>query len=391
MSLGVGKRAALWTVLGALLLGLLACTEPSGVGAPPAVTSTALRPTVEQAQVDVYLNAIAAEEERKVVDATLTAVYAAQTATAVAIQRTATAESAQVTATAQAVRATATTQAGYHEATATARAWQATATADAVHATATAHTAAQQATATAITAAQRGTATAQAYRATATADAQAAAAQATMTAAAWQLTATAETERQRTAAALQAEQVQQAQLETRRQRIVYPVRAYGPWAVLLALVAVVIWGGTRLIRAVEIRLRSIQRDARGDAPVLVFQQGKRIVAYDPDRAVGPATVFAEDVTQPQLADPTVQERTTARDQTIDLRSRGVPRRSKQGVSQRQAQRLLQRASAGSPTDHRVQVVAPQRVRPWLREVRPQALRKALTIDGEAEVLNDSQT
>jgi hypothetical protein len=123
--------------------------------------------------------------------------------------------------------------------------------------------------------------------------------------------------------------------------------------------------------------------------VLVFQQGKRIVAYDPDRSVGPATVFDTDVHQPQLSDSRVQERTTARDQTIDLRSRGVPRRSKQGVSQRQAQRLLQRASTVSPTDHRVQVVAPQRVRPWLREVRPQALQQALTV--EAEVLDDHET
>lgn len=153
----------------------------------------------------------------------------------------------------------------------------------------------------------------------------------------------------------------------------------------------VIWGGYRLIRAFEIRLRSIRRDARGDAPVLVFQQSDRIVAYDPDRAVGPATVFAADVTQPQLSDPTVQERTTARDQTIDLRSRGLPRRSKPGVSQRQAQRLLQRASAGRPPRQRVQVVAPQRVRPWLQEVRPQALRNALIIDGEAEVLDDQET
>jgi chemotaxis protein histidine kinase CheA len=362
-----------------LLLALMACTETSGAGSPPAVTSTALRPTVEQAQVDAYVHAVAAEQEREQANATLTAAYAAQTATAVTLQRTATAESARATATAQAIQATATTRAQDHQATATARAWEATATADAVHATATAVTAHQQATATA-----------QAHRATATADAQAAAARATMTAAAWQLTATAETERQRAEAALHAEQVQQAQLETRRQRIVYPVKAYGPWVALLAFVTVLIWGGYRLIRAYEIRLRSVKRDARGDAPVLVFQQGKRIVAYDPDRSVGPATIFDTDVHQPQLTDPDTQERTTARDQTIDLGSRGLPQRTaRRGVSQAKARQLLQQASQGPASTGPVRVVPPARIRPWLREVRPQALRHALTVEGE--VLDDHQT
>lgn len=379
MSPGAGKRRWIWLLVGISLMALMACTESSGAGSPPAVTSTALRPTVEQAQVDAYVHAVAAEQEREQANATLTAAYAAQTATAVALQRTATAESARATATAQAVQATATTRAQDHQATATARAWEATATADAVHATATAVTAHQQATATA-----------QAQRATATADAHAAAARATMTAAAWQLTATAETERQRAEAALHAEQVQQAQLETRRQRIVYPVKAYGPWVALLAFVAVLIWGGYRLIRAYEIRLRSVQRDARGDAPVLVFQQGKRIVAYDPDRSVGPATVFDADVHQPQLTDPDTQERTTARDQTIDLGSRGLPQRTaRRGVSQAKARQLLQQASQGPGSTGPVRVVPPARVRPWLREVRPQALRHALTVEGE--VLDDHQT
>jgi hypothetical protein len=125
---------------------------------------------------------------------------------------------------------------------------------------------------------------------------------------------------------------------------------------------------------------------------MILQQGGRIVAYDPDRAFGPATIFDSNVSQPQLADLDAQERTTARDQTIDLTSRGLPqeRRGSRRVSQRQGRRLLERASRPrSGRAGEVQVVPPARVRPWLREVRPQALRHALTVEGE--VLDDTQT
>jgi hypothetical protein len=375
-STGAGNhRAFLGWLSGALVLLLLACSESTTatsyqVGEPPVVTSTALRPTVEQAQVDVYLNAIAAEEERQAIDATLTAVYAAQTATAVALQRTATAESVQATRTADVQRATATAQA---RATATAQAAAyAHATATAVH---------DHATATAQLAATRHAWTATAVAATARAE------QAHATA-----TAAAARSREAERAALAQERLRREQMETQRQRLIYPLRAYGPWVIGLFVLGLLVWGGYRAIRALEMRLRAIHRDARGDAPLMIFQQGGRIVAYDPDRAFGPATVFDAEVTQPQLTEPAAQERTTARDQTIDLTSRGVPqeRRRSRRVSQTQGRRLLERASrprSGEPGE--VQVVPPTRVRPWLREVRPQALRHALTVEGE--VLDDTQT
>lgn len=364
MFTGVGKRQGNWLLICSSLLLLLACSETStsaslSANQVPVLTSTALRPKVEQAQLDVYLNAIAAEEQQRQAEATLTVVYAAQTATEVALQRTATAESR---------RATTTAQAG--QATATARAWEVTATAAAAQATATAQTASGQAQAT--TTAQA--ATAQAAQAAATATAQ------------LQLTRAAER------AALAQEELQRAQLETQRQRLLYPLRAYGPWSVLLVLLALVVWGGARFVRAYEMRLRAVQRDARGDAPLMVFQQGGRIVAYDPDRACGPATIFDAEVTQPQLADAAAQERTTARDQTIDLTSRGLPRgtRSARQPTQAQARKLLQRANRSSQLDAgEVQIVPPARVRPWLREVRPQALQQALTIEGE--VLDGTQS
>jgi hypothetical protein len=158
------------------------------------------------------------------------------------------------------------------------------------------------------------------------------------------------------------------------------------------VLGLLVWGGYRAIRALEMRLRAIHRDARGDAPLMIFQQGGRIVAYDPDRAFGPATVFDAEVTQPQLTEPAAQERTTARDQTIDLTSRGLPQaqRRTRRVSPAQGRKLLERASTQTPAaSGPVQVVPPARIRPWLREVRPQAVRNALIVEGE--VLNDQQT
>jgi hypothetical protein len=202
------------------------------------------------------------------------------------------------------------------------------------------------------------------------------------------MTATAEAERREVDRALELERVRQAQLETRRQEIVYPVKAYGPWVILFVLIAVAAWAGYRLVRAYEIRLRAVPRDDRGDAPVLVLQQGPRLIAYDPDRAVGPATVFDVDVHQPQLVDREAQERTTARDQAIDLTSRGLPRRQKRGVSQARGRRMFQRAGSTPASQGLVRVVPPAAVRPWLQEVRPQALRRALVVEGE--VLSDSE-
>ena len=71
-----------------VVLALLAasCAPPASTPygpVPPAVTSTLLRPTVEQGAVDLYLSSIRAQE-------TLEAARALQTATAVAGNATAT-------------------------------------------------------------------------------------------------------------------------------------------------------------------------------------------------------------------------------------------------------------------------------------------------------------
>jgi len=281
----------------AVLLALSACadshTAHSAAPIPPAVTSTALRPTVEQAQVELYLHGVQAEE-------TLAAVRALQTATAVAGRATATAMAWQATATAQAIQATAT-----------ARAWEATATAQAVQATATARAASATATMDAILGSQAATATRAAWEMTATPAAAAVAAVATARAA----------------------QAEQARLEAERARLVYPVQAYGPWVVLAVVLALVAWGGYLLIRAGEARLRAIPRDARGDAPIIITPRWKVV---EVDRMF----YSVLDPENPLLPPPEQQEGVTARDQAVDLVTRGLPPGKRPARSRVQAARRM---------------------------------------------------
>ena len=271
-------------------------TPASGGPVPPAVTSTMLQQTVERGAVDLYLSGIQAQE-------TLQAVHAMETATAVAGRSTATAQAQAIAATRAA-----------WEAEATRTAWVATATA-----------ASHQATATAQAQAVAATATATAWAATATADAIAWGQAATATRSAWEVDATTTAVYAAAVATAQSAQAEQARLEAERARLTYPVRAYGPWVLLLTAFGLLVWAGYRMTKAAEARVRAVPRDARGDAPILVLPlQGGGETVIDPDRSFGPALEVRGEVSQPQLAPPEYQAGVVARDQAVDLVSRGLP-------------------------------------------------------------------
>ena len=360
------RQMLVWLVVAVLCGLLVACAESAPSSAaiaaqPPAITSTALRPTVEAAQVDQYLQAIQAQ-------ATLDTVHAQQTATAIAQSATATAQAWEYAATEQALRATATAQAWQATATAQAQIVQATATAEAIHATATA----------------------QAWQATATVETFQSQQQATATAAAWEVQATSTAVAARAIATAQAAEAEKAELEATRARITYPVRAYGPWVMLFAAVALLLWGGYRLIRVEAIRRQTIPRDARGDAPIVIVERNGKLVALDVDRNFGPATIVDAQgqVAQPALAPPEQQARVTTLDQLVDMAHRGLPGGSgerKRKPTPAQTMRVLERQLPPRPGV--VQIVQPAQVRTWLREVQPQALQDV--IEGEVtEVLNE---
>lgn len=286
----------------AILLLLLAVSCETGPASyshgpvPPAVTSTHLRPTVEAMEVERYAQAIQAERAKNAAEATLAVFWA------------------QETAQAQERAAAATATRSAWEAESTRTAWAATATA-----------ASHQATATAQAQSAAATATATAWAATATTDAIAWAQAATATRAAWEVDATATRTTYEAVATAQAAQSEKARLEAERARLVYPVKAYGPWALLAVASALLVWAGYRLTRAAETRVRAIPRDARGDAPILVLplQNGETVI--DPDRSFGPVLEVRPDgVSQPQLAPAEYQAQVTGRDQAVDLMSRGLP-------------------------------------------------------------------
>lgn len=344
-----GGNSILGAGIGGIILLLLAAAcestapaYPSGP-VPPAVTSDHLRPTVEAMEVERYAQAIQAERAKDAAEATLAVFWAQET----------------VRVREQSAAATATQQAADRMATATA--WAATATASSVQATATAQAQAQAATATAT-----------AWAATATADAVAWSQAATATRTAWEVNATATRTTWEAVATAQAAQAEQARLEAERARLTYPVHAYGPWALLLAAVGLLLWAGYRMARAAEARVRAVPRDARGDAPILVLPlQGGGEVVVDPDRSFGPVLEVRNGVAQPQLAPPEYQAQVTGRDQAVDLVSRGLPSGTGTGINHR---RLLPRlVGATQPPRPLIRIVPPDQVRPWLEEVEPKVL------------------
>ena len=327
---------------------------------PPLVVDADHQATVEAAQVERYLKALEAEE-------TLRQYHA---------QATATAE-----AHALAIwEATATAEAQRFNATATASAEQDQARRDAATATASAQQKAEDRAA----AAWAATSTAEAVRFEATATAEAIALQATATAeaVAIEATATASAHRAHREAAESAAAARRAELATRREELIYPLKAYGPWALVVLLAGLFAFAAIRFIKAAEVRARAIRRDARGDAPLLAFPNGRGgMLVYDPDRSFGPVAVLDGEVSMPSLVDEDQQAAVTMRDQAVDLATRGLPRKERQrsqSTRRRQAQRL---AMTGAPP--RVQVIPPTRVAAWLQDVRPKAL--AMTIENANEV------
>jgi hypothetical protein len=303
-------------VLLVLVLLAVSCdsgTPASGGPVPPAVTSTLLRPTVEAAQVEAYAQAIQAEQTKRDAEATLAVFWAQQTV----ISRDLTA-------------------------TASVRSWEATVTQQARNDGATATARAESATATARVEATRGMETATARAGYATVTAQVEATRGMQTAQAWDITRTAVSSALSAQLTAQSAQAEQARLEAEQARLTYPVRAYGPWVLLLTAFGLLLWVAYRMTKAAEARVRAVPRDARGDAPILVLPRpGGGIVVMDPDRSFGPATVVDREVEQPPLAPPEYQAQVVARDQAVDLVSRGLPGPAGRNSAQARLQAIRQ--------------------------------------------------
>jgi len=233
---------------------------------------------------------------------------------------------------------------------------QAQATLDAMQATSQALSANLTATAYAPTQQAMETATERAWTitgwtATAAVEQTATASSGTATAQAWtptpNFTATVESAAASAQATALHGQAVSVELAIERERLTNQARAVLP----LAFTAVVIMTALVLLWR-YMRVRPIQRDNRGDAPLLIIDGA----VYDADR--NPLPVMKMEKGQPQipmLTPPELQGPTTARDQAIDL-ARGLP----PGKAQQQAQRAML-----PNTQPIFQVVQPDKLPPLL--------------------------
>lgn len=312
---------------------LTACDDAALSGADPNVSGVQARATLEFVQA--------------VQTSTAQAQYAAEwqaTAQAAATQDALQAAYVAAQATDESIRAAAA-------ATQTQQVWSATATADSSQATATS---AANATAMSVS----GTATQAVLNNQATAEA--ASLQALQTA--------------------QAAQADMARMAAERQRTINKVQAAAPWIILAILVPLVaylawLWGNAEALRR-----RAIPRDPRGDAPILILDNHGRRNVIDPDLFFGAVVSIGKggQPEAPALAAPDLQSQVKARDQAVDLVSRGLPGQA----PRRRALPALTQTQSNPPLAN-VRVVEPDEVKDWISDVLPRIQRRALQ-EGEID-------
>jgi len=159
------------------------------------------------------------------------------------------------------------------------------------------------------------------------------------------------------------------QLAEERERMTNPAKAWLPFVMLPLSLAAVLLFGWRWSRT-----RVVQRDARGDAPLLVI--GDRI--YDADR--NPAPLM--DVKNPQRLPQEILGAVIQRDQMIDLATRGSSPAGDGGRRRMMARQMAQQSIAAP----KVEALPAEQARELVGGVWRQIVADAIT----AEVSDDQQ-
>jgi hypothetical protein len=153
------------------------------------------------------------------------------------------------------------------------------------------------------------------------------------------------------------------------------LKAVAPWVILISIFAVSLAMAIRWSR-----VRRILRDARGDAPLLIIDSK----VYDADRnPYSLLDAYGKKPEIPALVPPELQLSTTARDQMIDLATRGSLDKP---TNDRRRAAAKQMASQNMPALPTVTVLPPDQARPMLKDVLPGIVRDAI----EADVLNPDE-
>lgn len=160
------------------------------------------------------------------------------------------------------------------------------------------------------------------------------------------------------------------ELAVERERSMNTVWAVTPWAAFVLVLVVLLVVALR-----RSRVRPIFRDPRGDAPLLIVD-GK---IYDADRNPQPLLdLSGKKPVIPALTDPGLQAATTARDQMIDLASRGLTGASEQGRRQELAKRMADHSLP--PGQPEISVISAEDSMPLLRDVLPGIVRDTVDVD-----------
>jgi len=262
--------------------------------------------------------------------------------TAVAAVATAEYFSMQLTATVEARNQIATQQAVSANALATERAWNATTTADTIHAVATASAVAQQAIWT-----QRAT----------------------------DITATANSAAVQAYATQQYSLARSEELSIRRKEMMNSVAAIVPWSVGVGTFVVIV-----IVFIRWSRVRIIQRDPRGDSPLLLNVVDG--VAYDFDRhPTSTGGVQREDIKLLPKFSASDHTQTTERDQMLDLATRGsIPLRRRQLPQDAPKSNLLSTSSTPQ-----IEIIDASQAKPLFHDVIPHIVQDAI----EAEIVSES--
>jgi len=167
------------------------------------------------------------------------------------------------------------------------------------------------------------------------------------------------------------------ELALERETMMNQVRAVVPWAMLVI---------TFVILAVFFkrwsRVRVIQRDPRGDAPLLLDVVDG--VAYDADRSpTSTAGLQREDLKRLPLFSTEDHTRTTTRDQMLDLATRGLP-----GISQRKglSKQLKDEWTTGDGNMPKIETIDANSARPLFKDVIGHIVQDSI----DAEIISEEE-
>jgi hypothetical protein len=315
-----------------ILLLLTACGAPT----------QAVYPTQTPDPIQAYVDANASKG---------TAIAAVATAEYFSMQLTATVETRNQIATEQAWSIQSTQQAANNQATE--RAWNATATADSIQSTAIASS-----------------------------TASASAAQAVWTQRAVDVTATADSASVQAYATAMYGESKSVELAIERETMMNNVQAAAPWTMMgilfvVAIVFVLRWS----------RVRIIQRDPRGDAPLLLDVVDG--VTYDADRhPTSTGGLQREDIKLLPKFSASDHTQTTARDQMVDLATRGLPVTNKRQANNKQfkEENLSGDKLLGDGAMPKIETIDANSARPLFKDVIPHIVQDSI----DAEIISQEE-